>query len=116
VPFCPRCREEYNADTRECPECREPLVRSLPRDPNQGELFQTAEICKVPDEVTGMALHAFLIDAGCQASLVDLHGSFYGSVLSNLQGFWGEIIVPQDEAEKARKLVDKFWQDFNQGR
>jgi hypothetical protein len=100
---------------KECPECKQGLVPSLQPDPNQGELFEIVELCKVPDEITGMALHSYLLDAGIQASLQDMHASFYGSVLSSLQGYWGAIIIPAEQEEKARKVLDRFWKEFNTG-
>jgi len=38
MPFCPKCRYEYNTGTSICPDCDEPLVDRLPdkseSDPN----------------------------------------------------------------------------------
>ncbi|MBN2227726.1 MAG: hypothetical protein JW763_10215 [candidate division Zixibacteria bacterium] len=30
MPFCPKCRYEYNPDVLVCPDCNEPLVAILP--------------------------------------------------------------------------------------
>jgi len=113
MPFCPKCGYAYNADVRVCPDCDEQLVSALPLDPNQGELFETVELCKVPDEITGMALHSFLLEAGIDANLQDMRASFYGNVLSGIQGFWGKIIVAKQDEEKAREVYEAFQMDFH---
>ncbi|MCK5243309.1 hypothetical protein KAR34_12750 [bacterium] len=112
MPYCPKCGYEYQPDINTCPDCNEQLVAFLPPDPNQGELFETVQLCKVPDEITGMALQSLLRDAGIDANLRDMRASFYGSVLSNMQGFWGTIIVYKKDEKKAQKLYATFQKDF----
>jgi hypothetical protein len=112
MPFCPKCRYEYNPEVKECPDCGEKLVASLGPDPNQGELFDTVVLYKVPDEITGLALRSFLLDAGIEAVLQDMQASFYGSVLTGMQGYWGKVIVAKEQESRARELLAEFKQDF----
>ena len=40
MPFCPKCRYEYNDDVFKCPDCDEWLVRALPEEdkkPDEGD-------------------------------------------------------------------------------
>ena len=37
MPFCPRCRYEYNPGISKCPDCDEYLVDRLPLDEDEGE-------------------------------------------------------------------------------
>jgi hypothetical protein len=80
--------------------------------PDQGELFETAEICKVPDEITGLAIRSFLLENGIEAELRNLEASFFGNVLSNLQGFWGAVQVPKVKETEAKKLYAVFMKEF----
>ncbi len=112
MPFCPQCRYEYHPGTEQCPDCRVPLVETLPPDPRQWEQFETVELCKVSDEMTGLALQAFLLDAGIGLNLRDMRASFYGNVLSGIQGYWGTAIVTKEDEPQARKLYAEFLKDF----
>ena len=37
MPFCPKCRYEYNPEISVCPDCDESLVASLPEKPKKNE-------------------------------------------------------------------------------
>ena len=111
--FCPQCRRGSETGESVCPQCRVPLVRSLPTDPNQMALFEMTEIYKIPDEITGMALSSFLADAGVEASIQPMEASFYGGALNTLLGYWGKLLVPAEQAAKAKKQLEIFLKEFN---
>jgi membrane protein YqaA with SNARE-associated domain len=77
------------------------------------ELFEMVEIYKIPDEITGMALNSFLVDAGIEASIQPMEASFYGGALNVMLGYWGKLLVPRDEETKARKLLETFIREFH---
>lgn len=112
MPYCPKCGYEYNEGVELCHDCQVALVASLPPDPNQGELFETKELCKVPDEITAMALKSYLMDNDIEVGVREMRASFYGDVLNGMQGYWGTIIVPLEQEEKAQKLYQAFQQEF----
>lgn len=112
MPFCPKCGVDYESDATRCTDCHVELIDTIPPDPNQGELFETKELCKVPDEITAMALKSFLMDSGIEVGIRNMSASFYGNVLDDFQGYWGTIIVPQEQAEDARRLYENFKQEF----
>jgi hypothetical protein len=113
MPFCPQCRREYETRTHTCPACRVSLVRSLPVDANQMSLFEMTEIYKIPDEITAMALSSFLADAGVEASVQPMEASFYGGTLNTLLGYWGKLLVPAEQAAKAKKQLEIFLKEFH---
>jgi membrane protein YqaA with SNARE-associated domain len=77
------------------------------------ELFETVEIYKIPDEITGMALSSFLADAGVEASVQPMEASFYGGALNVMLGYWGKLLVPRDQEVKARKQLEIFLREFH---
>ena len=113
MPFCPQCRQEYSTGVNACPDCRVSLVGSLPPHPDQIALFEMTEIYKIPDEITGMALRSFLADAGVEASIQPMEASFYGGTLNTLLGYWGKLLVPAEQATKARKQLEIFLREFH---
>ena len=106
---CLKCNQDFS-QAGGCPHCV--ATKSFPE---KCEFFATAELCKVTDEIMGMAIKSFLLDRGVESILRDMHGSFYGGVLTNLQGYWGSIMVDQADEEKAKKLYQVFQKEF-QGR
>jgi hypothetical protein len=39
MPFCPKCRYEYNPEVSTCPDCNERLVTTLPAEEEQSEVI-----------------------------------------------------------------------------
>lgn len=111
MPHCPKCFARYAENEKVCPECRVPLVGSLPPDPNQGELFEAVEIWQIPDEITALAVKSFMADAGVNVSVRELRASFYGNTLDPLTG-WGRLVVEKHQEAKARQLLEQFLREF----
>jgi hypothetical protein len=113
MPFCPKCFREFSAAESVCPDCRQPLVRSLPPDPRQGELFEAVELYQIPDEIMGLALKSFLADLGIDSSLQEMRASFYGSILNPGQaGYWGKLLVAKEQEAGARRALAQFLREF----
>lgn len=112
MPFCPKCGYEYEQHIAQCADCHVDLVGALPPDPNQVELFETIELCKVPDEVTAMALKSFLMDGGIEVGVRNMTASFYGTVLNGFQGNWGTLIVNKEQEAEAKRLYEAFKKEF----
>lgn len=115
MPVCPRCRRTYPDGEEKCEACGAGSARSLPPDPDQGELFEVVELYDVPDEITGLALRSFLADQGVEANVRELQASFYGITLNPGGGLWGKLVVAKEQEQKARTLIRQFMTEF-QGR
>ncbi len=113
MAFCPKCFTEYASEVNQCSDCQEKLVKALPPDPNQMDLFEMVEIYKIPDEITAMALNSFMVDAGIEAHVQCMDASFYGGALNVMLGYWGKLLVPRDSETKARKLLEAFVREFH---
>lgn len=67
------------------------------------------ELCTIPDALAGFSLKTYLQQAGIPAELKDMSSSFYATVLTAVQGYWGKVLVPRSLEPRARRLVDAFW-------
>lgn len=113
-PLCPRCHQSVTGQTGRCPACGASLEPEAGQNP-QGELFEMVDIYKIPDEITGLAIRSFLADHGIDAVLQDMQASFYAGTLNMFLGYWGKLLVPKEQEEQARGLLEDFLRDF-QGR
>ncbi len=113
MAFCPQCRRTAPSGEVKCAVCGTRLLKSPPRDPDQGELFEAVELFDVPDEITGMALRSFLADQGVEANLRELQASFYGTTLNPGGGLWAKLVVPKEQEAKARELIERFLAEFH---
>ncbi len=107
MPICPRCRRTYAAEWSGCPHCF-PEVQGKDSAEDSETARAIVEIYRVPDEITGISAQAFLRSEGIPALLLDMRASFYGNVLSGIQGFWGKLLVLKDQEEAARRLLAVF--------
>jgi hypothetical protein len=108
MPFCPKCRAEYIKKVEECPDCQVSLVDVLsPKD--RDEYVEMVELEKVPDEVSGVMMKGILISNGIDAVLKASKIPWYNGIASTWSTFyWGILLVPEDELERSRKVLDEY--------
>jgi hypothetical protein len=108
--FCPKCRCEYVAGIKECPECREPLVEELNQVQNSESqlkgylkpvtVFATADaglLAVVKSILDGAGIKYFARNELIQGILPVQSGAFNTLV---------EIQVRPEDADDARALLD----------
>ena len=81
------------------------------RDEREPDPVETSErlvsVRKVDDEATGLLLAEFLRDQGIEANVHSVRMPWLGGV-EQMQRFWGHVEVLEQDAERARKLLDDF--------
>ena len=96
MPYCPKCRDEFQDGVEVCPDCKIALVEELPAQPEREEI----------DEPLAMMWTEILENEGIH-SLVksrDLRAAMYmPSLLSRC-----EVHVLASQAEKARQILAPF--------
>lgn len=108
MPFCPKCRAEYVEGVEMCPDCQVPLVQKLPPKDEVGYI-ELVEFQRVPDEVSGVMMKGILESNGIDAVLRAAKIPWYNGIASTWSAYyWGKIMVPKDELERGRKILDEY--------
>lgn len=115
MPICPECRTPYEPGVVVCRGCRVPLVDSadepgLLRSGEGGaEWIELAEVSPVPNAVTAAMWKGALESQGLHPIVRSHAIPAYGEVLRDwTTRAWGTLLVPDDEIDEARLVLDDF--------
>ena len=104
MPYCPKCRDEFQDWVDECPDCKVKLVDKLPPLPEEvsreGDLVQVAT---APNEIEAQLWKNILEDNGIQ-SMIKVAESL-NLYLSPL-GLKHRLYVLEEDEQKAREILD----------
>lgn len=113
MPFCPQCRAEYVAGTKECTDCGLPLVDVLPPEVHEDKEDLVPVYKAITEDQAEMIL-SLLKEEGIEAELYPTWGKgtemFAGAV-----GHWGSVVVLEHEAERAKELIKTFLESPPEG-
>ena len=108
MPFCPKCRAEYVEKVETCPDCQVSLVQELPPK-DEVDYIELVELQRVSDEVSGVMMKGILENNGIDVILRAATIPWYGGIASAWSTYyWGKILVPKEELEKSRKILDEY--------
>ena len=113
MAFCPECGQEYPEDVVACRSCRTVLEECRPEPaPRQDpELVRLVTLVQVDSLVEGSMLRGALESQGLHPRLVSHSLPAHGEVLRDWgTSRWGELRVPEDEADEARLVLEDFRQ------
>ena len=60
------------------------------------------------NETTANIVKSAIEDNGIKAIIRPLHTSWLDGALVSAEGYWGEVLVPEADAEKASALIAEF--------
>lgn len=105
MPYCPQCKYEYKAGVKTCPECKQDLVDETPVDNDESY----TEIYMVSNRMEADVVAGLFEENGIDLLVRDLR-SF--PVLPDFgRRARLRIAVPDDQVERARKLLDEARSD-----
>jgi len=65
-------------------------------------------VYRAVDEATANIIKIALEDDGIPAVVHPYHSSWFDGVFVPADGAWGEVLVPKEDAERARALLDEY--------
>ena len=104
MPYCPKCRDEFEDWVEECPDCKEKLVDELPplpeEEPRGGALVH---IATAPNEIEARLWKGILEDNGIQSMIKVAESlNLYLSPLTLKH----QLYVLEEDEQKAREILD----------
>ena len=115
MPICPECDTPYETGVVVCRRCRVPLVDSadepalLRPEGDEGEWVSLAAVREVPNAVTAAMWKGALESQGLHPVVRSHAIPAYGGVLRDWTTLaWGMLLVPDDELEEARLVLEDF--------
>ncbi len=117
MPFCPKCRTEYEAGVTRCSDCDELLVAELP--PVENEFSTTnLENWKCVANLTSTAyaqmVEEGLREAGIPVVVISQSGYFgtsgmMGTALFNPAGSGYDVMIPEDSVAEADAIATEMF-------
>jgi hypothetical protein len=103
MPWCPKCRDEYNPDATRCVDCDVDLVKELPPDrpDTSGRDWVHLTIVPLPE---AQVVRALLEDKGISAHIDSEEA--HTMLPLDFRGVVGvRILVPNDHLDDARRIL-----------
>jgi len=76
------------------------------QDHGQGEDLVVA--FRAPDEVTASIIQGLLEGEGIPVVLESRMASMYDGALKAGEGYWGDVVVPRQHAERSREIIAAY--------
>lgn len=114
MPFCPKCRYEYNWGVNVCPDCDEKLVDRLPSSAAQKVPHhdEWVSVCILHSDMTTEIVKGALDSNNIPSMVINSMYSALGKGVDLPAGLLGEggggvcILVPQEFKEEAEVIVE----------
>ena len=109
MPYCPKCRGEFQDWVKTCPDCRVALVAELPassRSATRASKERLLHIADAPNEPVGEMWAEILKEHGIQC--MTKGGKAPGDMSGNSPSSACEIYVLVSDAPRARRILDSL--------
>lgn len=65
-------------------------------------------IYRAPDEMTAQLIRSLLESEGIPVALRSVQIPMYNGIMTKGEGYWGDILVTEDLADKARMIIEAY--------
>jgi hypothetical protein len=119
MEICPNCGMGSH-DQGFCLECGVKLA-PLPdtnedhADPEPDRELRTCAVYKAPDEISAITVHKILESEGIPAWIQSIQIPWYDGIMKMVEGYWGKVIVFEDQEDSARRVIEEYFRDLGPG-
>jgi len=120
MPHCPRCRTNYPEGSEVCWPCQVPLVAGTLDDEEASDSDRPTwtplkVVYLAPDEFNALRIKTVLEEAGLDARVESAQIPWVDGIMSNIKGYWGRVLVPPDEYEAGKEIVNDYLASLGDG-
>jgi hypothetical protein len=65
-------------------------------------------VYRAPDELSGVTIRSLLEDKGIKAVLKSSQIPWYDNIMISALGYWGEVLVRNEDKQKAENIIKDF--------
>jgi hypothetical protein len=114
---CPCCRAEYADHADVCWSCRVRLVPTDESEEPDRELVwvDLRPVYRAPDEFSALAVERVLAAEDIRSFVRSGQIPWADGIMSNLTGFWGQVLVAPEDYEPALALVTEYLASLERG-
>ena len=112
---CPNCGMGFH-DREFCLECGVKI--SIPPEivhAGPDRELKTLAVYKAPDELAAITLQKVLESEGIQAWIQSAQIPWYDGIMKMVEGYWGKVVVFEDQEAKARDTIESFLKTLGPG-
>jgi hypothetical protein len=108
MPFCPKCKAEYEVGFAQCSDCQIPLMDHLPEEKDEPvPEAELVSVIHVANESEAIFYCEMLKEAGINASYRSFVIPAYDGITESTP-YWGEVLVLDQDAERADEIVVEY--------
>ena len=112
---CPNCGMGF-IDREFCLECGV----KIPVSPGSADIdpdreLGTRAVYKAPDELSAITLQKVLESEGIKAWIQSTQIPWYDGIMKMVEGYWGKVIVFEDQEAQARDTIEDFLKTLGPG-
>ncbi len=111
---CPRCHTEYEDRADVCWSCRVRLVDDFDSEEPGPELVwvDLRSVYRAPNEFSALAVQRVLTEADIPSHVRSGQIPWADGIMSNLTGYWGQVLVAPEDYDQALTLVAEYLQSI----
>jgi hypothetical protein len=118
---CPQCRSKYEDQALVCWRCRVRLVARLERGERVAEEAERVwvdlrPVYFAPDEFSALAVQRVLEEADIESRVRSVQIPWVDGVMGNIKGYWGQVLVPEEQFDQAREIVAEYLHSIDSAR
>ena len=115
--ICPNCGLGSH-DKEFCLECGvrvnpSPVEEETELAPDRE--LQTRAVYKAPDELAAITLQKVLESEGIPSWIQSVQVPWYDGIMKMVEGYWGKVVVFEDQEEAAREVIEDFMKSLGPG-
>ncbi len=114
---CPRCHTEYAEHADVCWPCRARLEPGAESEEPDRELVwvELRAVYRAPDEFSALAVERVLAAEEIRSLVRSGQIPWADGLMSNLTGYWGQVLVAPEDYEQALALVTEYLESLERG-